>query len=114
MPIQEKIVRQKLMLPYFLGPEGKDPFTCLLYKDPHKHLGCHMPKELETIKKQRFFRKINWKALARLELKAPIQRLITDPALAENFSVDFTSLALSPVVTDRIALRICCPTPRTT
>lgn len=98
--IQEKIVRQKLTLPYFLGPDAKDLLTRLLRKDPHKRLGYHMPKDLETIKKHRFFRRIDWKALARRELEAPIQPLITDPALAENFSVDFTSLALSPVVTD--------------
>lgn len=97
--IQEKIVRQKLVLPYFLGPDAKDLLTRLLRKEPHKRLGYHMPKDLDTIKKHRFFRKINWKALERRELVAPIQPLITDPALAENFSDDFTTLPLSPVIT---------------
>jgi serine/threonine protein kinase len=98
--IQEKIVRQKLTLPYFLGPDAKDLLIRLLRKEPHKRLGYHMPKDLETIKKHRFFRKIDWKALARRELEPPIQPLITDPALAENFSTDFTGLALSPIATD--------------
>lgn len=98
--IQEKIIRQKLALPYYLGPDAKDLLIRLLRKEPHKRLGYHMPKDLDTIKKHRFFRKIDWKALARRELEAPIQPLITDPALAENFSTDFTALALSPVSTD--------------
>lgn len=98
--IQEKIVRQKLALPYYLGPDAKDLLIRLLRKEPHKRLGYHMPKDLDTIKKHRFFRKIDWKALANRELEAPIQPLITDPALAENFSTDFTGLALSPATTD--------------
>lgn len=96
--IQEKILKQKLSLPYFLGPDAKDLLTRLLRKEPHKRLGYHMPKDLETIKKHRFFRKIDWKALARREVEPPIKPLITDPALAENFSTDFTNLPLSPIV----------------
>ena len=97
--IQEKIVKQKLVMPYFLGPDAKDILTRLLRKEPTKRLGANMPKDLLTIKKHRFFRKIDWKALAKRELEAPIQPLITDPELAENFSADFTHLALSPVLT---------------
>jgi serine/threonine protein kinase len=97
--IQERIVKQKLVLPYFLGPDAKDLLTRLLRKEPHKRLGYHMPKDLQTIKKHRFFRKIDWKALERRELHPPIKPLVTDPALAENFSTDFTELPLSPVAT---------------
>ncbi|KAJ5584542.1 Serine/threonine-protein kinase psk1 [Penicillium hispanicum] len=94
--LQEKIVKQKLVLPYFLGPDAKDLLIRLLRKDPAKRLGYHMPKDLITIKKHRFFRKIDWAALERRELDPPIQPVVTDPALAENFSVDFTNLPLSP------------------
>jgi hypothetical protein len=57
-----------------------------------------MPKDLQTMKKHRFFRKIDWKKLAKREIEAPIQPVITDPELAENFSDEFTDLALSPVL----------------
>lgn len=97
--IQEKIVKQKIVMPYFLGPDAKDLLTRLLRKEPSKRLGSNMPKDLQTIKKHRFFRKIDWKKLAKREIEAPIQPLITDPELAENFSADFTDLALSPVFT---------------
>jgi serine/threonine protein kinase len=97
--LQEKIVKQKLVLPYFLGPDAKDLLIRLLRKDPAKRLGYHMPKDLQTIKKHRFFRKVDWAALERRELDPPIKPIVTDPALAENFSADFTQIPLSPTVT---------------
>ncbi|KAL2854363.1 kinase-like domain-containing protein [Aspergillus pseudoustus] len=95
--LQEKIVKQKLVLPYYLGPDAKDLLTRLLRKEPSKRLGYHMPKDLQTIKSHRFFRKIDWRALERRSLTPPIIPVVTDPALAENFSADFTQLPLSPV-----------------
>ncbi|KAM7195094.1 kinase-like protein [Naviculisporaceae sp. PSN 640] len=97
--IQENIVKQKLVLPYFLSPDAKDLLTRLLRKDPAKRLGFNMPKDLATIKKHRFFRKIDWKRLENRELEPPIQPMITDPELAENFDPEFTELSISPVVT---------------
>jgi serine/threonine protein kinase len=96
--IQDNIVRQKLVLPYFLSADAKDLLTRLLRKDPTKRLGYNMPKDLAAIKKHRFFRKIDWAKLAARELEPPIQPLITDPELAENFAPEFTELSLSPVV----------------
>ena len=97
--IQEKILKQKLSLPYFLSPDAKDLLTRLLRKEPRKRLGGCMPKDLQVIKKHRFFRKIDWRLLERRELEPPIKPLITDPALAENFSNEFTDLEVSPVMT---------------
>lgn len=70
--LQEKILKQKLSLPYFLGPDAKDLLTRLLRKEPSKRLGYHMPKDLQTIKKHRFFRKVDWKALEMRKLDPPI------------------------------------------
>lgn len=99
--ILEKIVKSKLVMPYFLGPDAKDLLTRLLRKEPNKRLGANMPKDLLTIKKHRFFRKIDWVALAKREVEPPIRPLITDPELAENFADEFTDLALSPVLTNK-------------
>jgi serine/threonine protein kinase len=98
---QEKILRAKLQLPYFLGPDAKDLLTRLLRKDPKKRLGSNMPKDLTVIKSHRFFKKIDWKKLANRELEPPIIPVVTDPELAENFSTDFTGLSLSPTVSRR-------------
>jgi serine/threonine-protein kinase Psk1 len=97
--IQQNILKQKLQLPYFLGPDAKDLLTRLLRKEPHKRLGGNSSKDLKTLKAHRFFRKIDWKKLEKREVEPPIQPVITDPELAENFSKDFTDLPLSPVVT---------------
>lgn len=99
--IQENIVKQKLAMPYFLSPDAKDLLTRLLRKEPAKRLGAVMPKDLQTIRKHRFFRKIDWKKLEARELEPPIQPMITDPELAENFSAEFTELSLSPVLTSK-------------
>jgi serine/threonine-protein kinase Psk1 len=99
--IQENIVRQKLVMPYFMSPDAKDLITRLLRKDPNKRLGGNMPKDLQTIRKHRFFRKIDWKKLAGREIEPPLQPMITDPELAENFAPEFTDLSLSPVVTSK-------------
>ncbi len=101
--IQENIVKQKLVLPYFLTPDAKDLLTRLLRKDPRKRLGANMPKDLATIKGHRFFRKIDWKRLAAREVEPPIQPVITDPELAENFAAEFTDLPLSPVTASGFA-----------
>ncbi|KAI9800517.1 MAG: hypothetical protein M1825_004065 [Sarcosagium campestre] len=94
----DKITHQKLTLPYFLGPDAKDLLTRLLRKEPAKRLGSCMPRDLDTLRKHRFFRKIDWAALERRALTPPILPLITDPELAENFAGEFTDLALSPVL----------------
>ncbi|KAF4552203.1 Serine/threonine-protein kinase psk1-like protein [Elsinoe fawcettii] len=96
--IQQNILKQKLQMPYFLGPDAKDLLTRLLRKEPSKRLGYHIPKDIQTIKKHRFFRKIDWRKLEKRELTPPIQPLITDPELAENFSKEFTDLPLHPTV----------------
>ena len=95
--IQEKIVKSKPTFPFFLSADAKDILTRFLRKEPNKRLGTCMPKDMQTIKKHRFFRKINWKSLESRELEPPIKPLITDPELAENFATEFTDLAISPV-----------------
>ncbi|KAI4215235.1 MAG: hypothetical protein LQ351_002131 [Letrouitia transgressa] len=95
--VKEKILKSKLVLPYFLSLDAKDLLTRLLRKKPRDRLGAFMPKDLQTIKKHRFFRKIDWQKLENRELEPPIKPLVTDPELAENFSTDFTNLAVSPV-----------------
>jgi hypothetical protein len=99
--IQEKIVKSKLSCPYFMSADAKDLLIRLLRKEPKKRLGYNMPKDLQTMKNHRFFRKIDWKKLEARELAPPIVPIITDAELAENFAQDFTDLPLSPVLTKK-------------
>lgn len=67
--IQQNILKQKLQLPYFLGPDAKDLLTRLLRKEPSKRLGGSTLKDAKVLKSHRFFRKIDWKKLERRELE---------------------------------------------
>lgn len=87
--IQQNIMHQKLALPYFLSPDAKDLLTRFLRKEPKKRLGVGS-NDIAIIKKHRFFRKIDWKKLETRELDPPIQPLVTNPELAENFAREFT------------------------
>lgn len=95
--IMQNIVHTKLKMPYHLSSETKDLLTRLLRKEPKKRLG-YGPRDLQTIKSHRFFKSIDWKALERREVDPPVVPFINDPELAENFSSEFTTLPLSPVV----------------
>ena len=97
--IQQNILKQKLQLPYFLGPDAKDLLIRLLRKESNKRLGGTSAKDVKALKAHRFFRKIDWKKLERREVEPPIQPVITDPELAENFDTEFTDQPLSPVLT---------------
>lgn len=97
--VQYNIVKQKVVMPYFLSLDAKDLLARLLRKDPAKRLGSRMPRDLETIKNHRFFRKIDWKKLEARQMEPPIQPMITNPELAENFAPEFTDLSLSPLTT---------------
>ncbi|KAI9678748.1 MAG: serine/threonine protein kinase psk1 [Caeruleum heppii] len=98
LKIKEKIVHGKLQMPYYLSPDAKDLLTRLLRKEPSKRLGYNRHTDVGTIKRHRFFRRIDWAALERREVEPPITPMITDPELAENFSTSFTNLAVSPIV----------------
>jgi serine/threonine protein kinase len=67
--IQQNILKQKLQLPYYLGPDAKDILTRLLRKEPSKRLGGTTPKGIKELKAHRFFRKIDWKKLERREVE---------------------------------------------
>ncbi|KAI4175344.1 MAG: hypothetical protein LQ343_001719 [Gyalolechia ehrenbergii] len=97
--IQEKIVKSKLVLPFFMSGDAKDLLTRLLRKKPKERLGARMPKDLQLMKGHRFFRKIDWTSLEKRQVEPPFRPIVTDPALAENFSTEFTDLAISPATT---------------
>lgn len=89
----ENILKKKLNLPYYLTPDAKDILNRLLRKNPNVRLGGG-DKGVSAIKKHRFFRKIDWKALERREVEPPIVPIVIDPEAAENFDVTFTSMPI--------------------
>jgi serine/threonine protein kinase len=96
--VKQKIQKRKLQLPSYLSGDAKDFIIRLLRKEPRRRLGYNLSKDLSTIKRHRFFRKIDWVRLEARDIPPPIRPLVTDPLLAENFSNEFTELPLSPTI----------------
>lgn len=82
--IQQNIIKAKLQLPYFLGPDAKDLLTRLLRKEPHKRLGGTTSKDIKVLKSHRFFRKIDWKKLERRECEPVSFHSLYHPCDATN------------------------------
>jgi serine/threonine protein kinase len=90
--IMDKILANKLKLPFYLSREGKDLLLRLLKKSPEKRL-----TDFEKLKKHPFFRKIDWAKIEQRDFEPPIVPVVTDPILAENFDSDFTNLEVTPI-----------------
>lgn len=99
--IYDKIVANKLKIPFYLSQEAKDLLLRLLKKNPQKRLA-----NIEALKKHPFFRKIDWKEIGERSFVPPIIPIITDPQLAENFDAEFTDMPVSPVGSLRPGLEI--------
>lgn len=91
--IQDKILKNKLKLPYYFSMDAKDLLNKLLNKTPEKRF--NVDSDWNKFINHRFFRKIDWNKLETQDIKPPIVPVITDPILAENFSPEFTGLKVS-------------------
>ncbi|ORX81912.1 Pkinase-domain-containing protein [Basidiobolus meristosporus CBS 931.73] len=89
----EAILNKKLRFPNYISPDAKDLMTRLLRKSPAVRLGSG-PDGASAIKKHPFFRTIDWKALARREIKSPIIPLLSSADDVSNFDTQFTSLTV--------------------
>lgn len=91
--IQDKIIKSKPHYPMYFSQDAKDILGKLLQKNPAKRIA--VDSSWETFKEHRFFRKLDWEALIDQLATPPIIPVITDPALAENFSEEFTTMKIS-------------------
>lgn len=91
--ILDKIVRSKPVMPYYLSQDAKDLLGKLLQKNPAKRFA--VDDKWQTFMDHRFFRKLDWTAVAEQTATPPIIPVISDPALAENFSDEFTGMRIS-------------------
>lgn len=91
--ILDKIIKAKPALPFYLSLDAKDILGKLLQKNPAKRFA--VDEKWATFQSHRFFRKIDWRAVESQAAEPPILPVISDPALAENFSPEFTNLKIS-------------------
>ncbi|GEQ69324.1 hypothetical protein JCM33374_g2995 [Metschnikowia sp. JCM 33374] len=105
--ISDKIIKSKPSFPFYLSLDAKDILGKLLQKNPSKRMA--VDEKWATFKAHRFFRKINWDEVENQSAVPPVIPVITDPALAENFSNEFTGMKISDY--DLGSSQACSPDP---
>ncbi|KAI8971732.1 kinase-like domain-containing protein [Mycotypha africana] len=99
----DAILKKKLKIPYYISADAKDLLIRLLRKNPNVRLGTG-DDGIQKIKQHRFFRKIDWNELKQRTVIPPIQPVVTDPLLAENFDDVFTSEVIKETPIETIDL----------
>ena len=95
------ITDKNVSYPKALSTEAKEILKGLLTRNPSKRLGCGAKGE-EDIRRNQFFRRINWAKLEAKEIQPPFKPKISDPRRAENFDAEFKSIPvdLTPLSRD--------------
>ncbi|KAJ2227370.1 hypothetical protein EV180_002482 [Coemansia sp. RSA 518] len=90
--IAKNIAKMKVNYPNYLTPDAKDLIIRLLRKKPSQRIG-YGAKGVESIKKHRFFRKIDWTKLEKDHEKftPPIVPQVSSEGDVSNFAEEFTN-----------------------
>ncbi|GCB73814.1 hypothetical protein scyTo_0002896 [Scyliorhinus torazame] len=92
----DSIVNDEVRYPRFLSTDSISIMRRLLRRNPERRLGAS-ERDAEDVKKQAFFRVIDWIALLAKKVKPPFQPIIQDREDVSNFDEEFTSEA--PILT---------------
>lgn len=85
----DSIVNHEVLYPRFLSIEAVNIMRRLLRKNPSRRLGAS-ESDAEEVKKQPFFRSINWENLLARKTKPPFKPTIKAPDDVCNFDLEFT------------------------
>ena len=86
----DSIVNDEVRYPHFLSNESVSIMKKLLRKNPEKRLGSS-ERDAEDIKKQPFFRNMNWNDLLLRKVKPPFVPTVRAPDDVSNFDEEFTT-----------------------
>lgn len=87
--IFDSIVNHDVLYPRFLSIEAVAIMRRLLFKSPTRRLGASQA-DAEDVKRQAFFRSINWEQLLARKIKPPFKPTIKSPEDVGNFDEEFT------------------------
>ncbi len=98
--LNRKILHEKLSLPKWLTSDAHAVLRGLLERNVQKRLGAARSTMFElggvaALKAHRFFAKIDWQALLRKQLPAPVLPELGDEADTSNFDEEFTKMDIS-------------------
>jgi len=85
----DSIVNDDVRYPRFLSSEAISIMRKLLRRNPEKRLGAS-ERDAEDIKKQPFFRRIEWEKLYRKEITPPFRPFLRSRLDISNFDEEFT------------------------
>ncbi|KAL0280061.1 UNVERIFIED_CONTAM: hypothetical protein PYX00_001469 [Menopon gallinae] len=88
--IFDSIVNDEVRYPRYLSLEAIAIMRRLLKKNPERRLGSS-ERDAEDVKKQAFFRLINWEDLLLRKVKPPFVPIVSSPEDVSNFDEEFTS-----------------------
>ncbi|XP_076121644.1 serine/threonine-protein kinase N1b isoform X2 [Alosa pseudoharengus] len=88
----DSIVNDEVRYPRFLSTEAIGIMRRLLRRNPERRLGSG-EKDAEDVKKQPFFRNMDWESLLKRRLPPPFVPAIGDPEDVSNFDAEFTTEA---------------------
>ncbi|KAK3511134.1 hypothetical protein QTP70_032089, partial [Hemibagrus guttatus] len=102
----DSIVNDEVRYPRFLSSEAIGIMRRLLRRNPERRLGSG-EKDAEEVKKQPFFRNMDWEALLQRKLPPPFVPIIGDKEDVSNFDEEFTTEAptLTPPREPRVLSR---------
>ncbi|UYV68470.1 RPS6KB2 [Cordylochernes scorpioides] len=83
------ILRCKLLLPHYLGPDAKDLLRKLLKRQVTQRLGSG-PEDGEAIRRHRFFTSVNWDDMLARRKEPPIRPQLMGEDDVSQFDVRFT------------------------
>ncbi|XP_059848059.1 serine/threonine-protein kinase N2 [Hypanus sabinus] len=86
----DSIVNDEVRYPRFLSSEAIAIMRRLLRRNPERRLGSS-ERDAEEVKKQPFFREIDWEALLAKKVKPPFIPTIKDREDVSNFDEEFTA-----------------------
>lgn len=92
----DSIVNDEVRYPRFLSLEAIAIMRRLLRKNPERRLGAS-ERDADDVKKQAFFRNINWEDLLMRQIKPPFVPVVRSLEDVSNFDEEFTSE--NPVLT---------------
>ncbi|XP_061606249.1 serine/threonine-protein kinase N1-like isoform X2 [Phyllopteryx taeniolatus] len=88
----DSIVNDEVRYPRFLSTEAIGIMRRMLRRNPERRLGSG-EKDAEEVKKQPFFRDMDWEALLHRKVSPPFVPTITGKEDVSNFDVEFTAEA---------------------
>lgn len=98
--LQQKILKDKIKLATYFTSEACSIIKKLLERDEKKRLGSG-PNGAREVKSHPFFKGINWKKLADLELEPPFRPAVPKGILdTSNFDTEFTEQSIAHTPSD--------------